>query len=425
MKNRTVQWGLLSIGSLLSAFACSGRNLNTLGDLNTVGGSDSALGGGQSIGGADVAIAGADVAIAGEGGRGSTASAGTSSQEPVGGNGGAAGAAGEPDDGGANGVAAPLPRDGSLVCPTCQTVALAKDIRGAASNDQKVFWIEYGSNDHFGNYNDNGRLLARDLTGDSTTVLADSLAGPEALALSGRYVYLAVDQGVGSDHFQVLRVPLSGGTAEVVHTPPTAVCWSTWEVFAFGGGSEFWTWGGAVYRLDDTSSAPPETFVASGESAVLTISASATTLYYSAVVGMEPPVWAKPLAGGEAVQLNAVSFGSQVQDGYLYGQDGNFLTRMPIAGGAWKRVGRGFGDHLAFDGDAYFTDLPNYAASNAGVRRIMQESLSNFSKNVALASELVGDGDALGPSWKAFTKSRVGVFFAETRGLYLVPPAAR
>ena len=140
-----------------------------------------------------------------------------------------------------------------------------------------------------------------------------------------------------------------------------------------------------------------------------------------AVDSLTQSVWAKPLAGGEAVQVNAVSFGSQVEGDYLYGQDGNFLTRMPVKGGAWKRVGRGFGEHLAFAGDAYFTDLPNYAG-NVGVRRIMQESLSNFATNVALASELMVEGDAY---WKAFANSRVGVFFADTRGLYLVPPAAR
>jgi hypothetical protein len=408
MKDRIIQWGLLGSASLLSAFACSGRNLNDVGDLNTAGGAArSSLAGESSTAGAGL---GGALGLGGARDDGGTrsVSGGIGGEE--------AGAGGE---GGDHGPATPLPKDGSLVCATCQTVALARDIRGAACNDQKVFWIEYGSNDHFGNNND-GRLLARDLVGGPTATLADSLPGPEAVALSGTYVYMAADQGVGPDHFQVVRVPLAGGAAEIVHTPPTANLWSTWDVFAFGAGSEFWTWGGAVYRLDDTSTAPPETFIASG---VAAISANVTALYYWGPFNSQmPSVWAKPLAGGEPVQLNAVSFGAQVQAGFLYGLDGNFLTRMPASGGAWRRVGRGFNYHLAIDGDAYFTDLPNYGASDAGVRRIMQESFSSFTTNVALAAEQVVDGD--GANWKAFANSRVGVFFADARGLYLVPPAA-
>ncbi len=416
MRGRIIHWGLLGISSLLSAFACSGRNLNDVGELNSAGGAGASGAAHTSSGGASGAggrVGGGASGASGNHGGTPGVSGGGSGGEPE------AGAGGE---GGDNGVANPLPKDGSLVCATCQTIALAKDIRGAATNDQKVFWIEYGTNDHFGNYNNDGRLLARDLVGGATSVLADTLPGPEAVAVSGKYVYLAADQGVGADHFQVVRVPLVGGAAEVVHTPPSNNGWSTWEVFAFGAGSELWTWGGAVYRLDDTSTAPPETFVASG---VAAISADATALYYSVPFDFQTSsVWSKPLAGGEPVQLNKVAFGAQVEAGFLYGEDGSFLTRMPIAGGAWKRVGRGFDAHLAIDGDAYFTDLPNYGANNAGARRIMQESFSTFATNVALASEAMAEADGQGPYWKAFAHSRLGIFFADARGLYLVPPAA-
>lgn len=416
MRGTVIHWGLLGISTLLSAFACSGRNLNDVGELNSAGGADHSNSGASTLGAAGASAAAPDAGTGDEAGTPSVSGGGSGGRLEVDG--------GDAGQGGDNGAAAPLPADGSLVCRTCKTVALAKNIRGAAANNQKVFWIEYGTNDHFGNYNNDGRLLVRDLAGGAISVLADSLPGPEAVALSGQYVYLAADHGVvGPGQFQVLRVPLGGGAVGIVQTPTHDQLYGTYEVFAFAGGSEFWVWGGAVYRLDDASTAAPETFIAeSGPmSGVLRISANSTTLYYSSLTTFESSVTtsAEPLVGGASTQVSSSDHIWLADDQFLYGEDGSYLTRMPISGGAWKRVGRGADYHLAVDGDAYFTDRANYAR-NPIVRRIMQESFSAVSTNVALASELVVDGSY---TWQAFAYSPLGVFFADATGLYLVPPA--
>jgi hypothetical protein len=171
MRFGAVKWGVLGVSSLAGAFSCSGKALNEVGDLSSAGQVGSALGGAQSSGGA-VEVAG-NVSDDSAGGR--IAHGGSVGTEAGGGGGGVL-----PPQAGAGGEAG-QPEYG---CAGCTLVATGQDIRGAATNDQKVLWTDYGTSDELGNYEGNGRLLERSLDGGATSVLASSLGGPEAVALS-------------------------------------------------------------------------------------------------------------------------------------------------------------------------------------------------------------------------------------------------
>jgi hypothetical protein len=393
---------------LLAASACSGTKLNDVGDVNAGAGGAPGAGGSHDVGGAMSPVGGRGGTSGGEGGF----SGSRNIQSPIGGDGGE-GPIGV-SDAGASGAA-----DAPIDCPTCTLVGSDEDIRGIATDDQKVYWIDYGTNDQLGNYNSDGRLLARDLSGGSTATLNGSLPGPIAVSVSSKYVYVFVDQRTQPSHaLGVMRVPLAGGAAQDIQGLEGAT-YSTYRVFTSAPGYEYWNWGGAVYRIAETDGATVETFLTAR--GVLDIQADDTLLYYQDATG----VWTVPFAGGDPTPLVSTTGQAMtsLSGDYIYGVDSRYLTRVPKIGGAWKRfvdLMNASVDHFVVDGDSYVVATwlfePNY-----GLREIAQGSLNNLAPPVVLASEPFGGGNAAFNGW---ANSSVGVFVADSNGIYLVPHAA-
>lgn len=418
MKKTLISWGLLGAMPLFGAFACSGTVLNDVGEINSgghAGSTDVPRGGSIEIGAA-----------------GNEAGAGRSGGAPVFGVGGAhpiiETAGSSPTDDAQGGEAGASP-GGLLNCPRCTLIADGIfDVRSIAVDDTRVVWANYGTQDTLGNYNDNGSILVLDLDADVTTAssLAYPISRPDLIALSANFVYVfKYSSPLAIPSLDVLRVPLAGGAPEEVKTVASSSQSFSVPTFASGGGFEFWTWDGAVYRVAETDGANVDTFLPAGSVAVI-IGADDTRLYYEDKVGD----WSVPFAGGDPSFLAATSDGSTGIQNYLfYGGDyiygfeapvhatdngPVYLTRLPKAGGAWKRVVQYTSDvyftHLAVDGDKYFIDQPTAGET---VRNLFQGSLSRPGF-LTLASES-------GVRWKAWQWSRVGIFFADQDGLYLTP----
>ncbi|HYQ02211.1 MAG TPA: hypothetical protein VER96_26230 [Polyangiaceae bacterium] len=428
MSNVRATWKLWVISGVLGAVACSGHMLD-VGDWNgsaghaevaqaagftasSEGGKPSgsafALAGGGSggIGSATTASGGMGVSV--------SSSAGVSGHiEPsVGGSAAEAGAAGAGDQ-------------PTLNCPNC-TLITKTDVRGVASNAQKVFWIEYGTvnpNDfsHLGD----GRLLARDLDGGEPIVLATSLAGPEWLALSDAYVYVFIDRR-GLDNYRggILRIPIGGGAAELVQELPNGN--PILQPFATTPDYEYWVFSGTVYRIAQSGGATVETF---STHSARSMYVDNTRLYFNDLSN----TWAVPLAGGAEIPLSAVHVNvMQLEGDYLYGIEtpehgqsgGVYLSRMPKAGGDWTHLASGQTDwaQLSFAGDYYFMDQPGN-----GDRQILRGLVSDSTApRVVLASEPVELHSGRMPQmpetrWNCWQLSRVGIFLSDYHGLYLMP----
>ncbi len=420
MRTSVAKWGGGGIAVLLGAAACSGTNLHDVGDLNggaggagssnlgsVAGGSPSSLGGGGSSGPIGLGGSGGSISPGGSGSI-TPGGSGSSINPPA----DSAGAGGQPDGEG-------------LVCPTCQPVATGQDVVSVTTNDQNVFWVDYGTTDSLGNYNRDGRLLERGLTGGATSVLADSLAGPEFVAVSSQYAYLYETQRTEANHpFGFLRVPLAGGAVQTLQTPTSTVV--SGPSFASAPGYEYWAWvDGAVYRVAETDGAAVEPFIAAR--GVGQIWSDGALLYFTDPDGL----WSAPLTGDAPTQLSSdpVARNTQLLDGdYFYAEEtpanalftGIYLSRMPKAGGAWTRVATATNEliwsQVAVDSDRYFIDEPTDTD-----RRILQGSFANPTSIITLASESYSENAFW--AFQAWTLSSVGIFVGDSTGLYLTPVA--
>jgi hypothetical protein len=435
MSNARGGWKIWGLSSVLGAVACSGHLLE-VGDLNGAGGhvgviesgglgsTEVANGSGGAgtlgrggLGGAGAATAGASArtepSTAGSSTAGSNAVASAGSDAAA----GAAGAGDQPD----------LP---ALICPDCTLISGA-DVRAVASDGQKVFWVEYGTVDSTTyKHGGDGRLLARDLDGGEPTVLATSLAGPEWIAVSSDHVYVFIDRR-GLDNFAggVLRVPISGGSAELVQELPSGT--PVTQPFASSPDYEYWNTGSAVYRIARWDGASAEIF---STRSARTLFADDIYLYLSDYVD-GTGTWTIPLGGGAERQLSSAKVDvMQLEGDYLYGIDvgehglpnGTFtetLSRMPKTGGDWTPLATAHGtwSRLNVSGDYYFMDEPD------NNRRLLRGSLSNpDAPLVLLASEPVPLRSKRYPSlpttmWYCWQLTRVGIFFADEQGLHLTP----
>lgn len=433
MNGRIRGWGLGTFASLVVAQACSGQSINELGNVNRAGGagssgSESSAGkGGNPAGFSGIGDAGAAGSV------GPAPMAGGASAS--GGNGGDAGASKGGSDHGAGdtgnppqvingdaGAAGSGP-EGELICAKCQVVTEQKSVRGIAVDSQRVFWIDYGTTDDLGNYEDNGRLLARNLEGGAIAVLASALPGPEKIGVSSAYVYLFVSQRSEPGFPNgVLRIPLAGGAPETVVPLPASA--SAGELpFASAGGYVFLNFSGAIQRVDEVTHPPVvESFVAA--QGIDRMSSDGSALYYQT----DGAVWAKALDGSSPVKV-AVQ-GSEghfdaVFGEFLYGQEQSdriYLRRVPKTGGAWKRLmisnsTRGW-NHLVVNSDSYVND-----EGSGWQRRIVQYSATNPGKGQILAQENFPLYQS-GSEWLAFASSRLGIFFSDAEGLYFLPPMA-
>ena len=360
MKRSLIALGFLGISPLLGALACSGKNINDLGDVNS--GGHAGVSGALSFAGEgdDVGIAGAPDPMTEVGG------AAGSMTTPVAGSANG-GAAGTPDivetDGGAAGAAGAA--GVVFQCPTCTVVADDQDVRSVTVSGGKVYWVDYGKYDHLGNYDYNGRLFSRDISGGAQTLIVDGLAGPEEVSVSGSYAYVLIDHRTQPNLPQgLLRVPLAGGTPVEISTS-SVNDYVTLPRLSAAPGYEFWVLNAGIVRAANAADATKEVVLA--PRGVEQITNDGTTLFFRDSKGL----WAMPLAGGDPVQLYAYpdslfpnSFNLVVSGAYLYSLEipehttdtAHYLIRMPKTGGAWTRLADTEPNlsELAVDGERLF-----------------------------------------------------------------------
>jgi hypothetical protein len=417
MNRNLIGWGLLGIAPLVGAIACSGKNLNDVGEINSGGhaglsGSLNAAGNGE---------AGASDPTNQGGGAGSVS-------VPHGGAGGEAGAPIiELPDAGAGGEGGE--GDAAFTCPTCTVVSDQQNVHGVSVSGGKVYWVDYGKTDHLGNYDNNGRLFARDLSGGAQTLIADGLTRPEELSINGDYAYLVLNRKTQSwapDH--VLRVPLAGGDPATLSTSTVNES-AVRHRFSVTAGYEYWISEGGVVRVATTADAQTETVLSAR--GVQQITNDGTTLFFEGNGGF----WSVPLAGGDPVQIYAYedaffedSYYSPTAHGAdlyavrfpsLHADDKNtYLVRIPKTGGIWTRLGTltPYVSELAIDGDRMF--LAGYADNNAF--NLFQGSLSTPEVQTKLLTSTSIDNSSRLRSWAV---SSSGVFYGGDLGLYLTPGA--
>jgi hypothetical protein len=413
-----VKWGVLGVSSLLGAFSCSGTELNEVGDLSSSGNGGSSVGGVQSSGGT-------------VGGRaGGESSGGRVAQGGVPGTVAGGGAAGIPPEivAGAGGEAG-QPAYG---CPSCDLVVEGQDIRGADANDQKVYWTDYGTNDRLGNYQGNGRLLARSLDGGAISVVADSLAGPETVGVSAGYAYVAVNKRDEVDSPSgVIRVPLVGGAPQPLQG--FSLGYIPYDGFYATPDYEYWNSNDHISRVAQTDGAQVEVFYPGPVGELFAVDDTQLYFFYrptpeNTAFGDTAGIWTLALTGG-GVKTKLANYPGvyyvtrtqpllDLQGDYIYGMeiDGDggatYLTRMPKIGGAWKRVAEvydgGTWQNVAVQGDHYLVD-----EQTASMRWIFSSTLP--APNTTLDWE-----DYSGSTtWNGWLVTRVGIFFANSAGLQL------
>lgn len=330
--------GAWAVGGVLSwALACSGERINNVGELNDGGTSGAQVGSGSTANA--------------QAGGGSTAdAAGSSNVEPP------------PIDGGAGGAARETCDVGNG-CPFQDGNA----ITALTASDTKLYWVEHGSTDDLGNFRNDGRLLARAFDSEEVEELAGDLEGPIGVALTTTHVYVFLDQHWdGGRHDALARVPIEGGSAEVVQldAEPRGTGRLGCECLVHAGATAYFLLEHGIYAVgpEDTQAAllveePSNALAVNGDH-----------LYYQAVnlATSDGDVRRVPLAGGASELVSAEGLRHiQISGNYVYALDESgdsvvYLTRMPVTGGPWTRLREtrpgDFGWRLMLSGSYFFHD---------------------------------------------------------------------
>jgi hypothetical protein len=247
----------------------------------------------------------------------------------LGGEGGAGESPGSPQTPGAGGKPAAGPESEVFAVGTT-------DVVGITASATTLYWVERGSSDELGNYQHDGRLVARDFDSEDTRIVAEDLPGPTGLWITTEHALVHVDRVYdgGGPHDAMIRVPLSGGSHDVV---PGGLSRQLPHQFAHDGNVGYFPhWNdGYVYRLgpDDAEA-----------SLYLSQPASSLTIHQGSLyVGYSDGVWAVPLATGSPQQLSTEErLAIQTSGNFVYAieplHDGQYLSRMPLDGGPWVRL---------------------------------------------------------------------------------------
>lgn len=226
------------------------------------------------------------------------------------------------------------------------------------ANDSHIYWLEYGTRDALESYQRDGALMSYTLADGATTVLAAGLAGPMGLALTTSHAYVFIDGGPELNapiHPKLLRVPLAGGSPELVQDGA--------QPFTFTAADSrfFWSaWGAPVYSILPDSGAIPTVFVSEK---ARNMASDDTNIYYT---NSTDSLMRTPLAGGASIEVAPAMSGFALHDDGVYTlestltRDAGLLRRMPKDGGESVRVralGAGDPSGLRVVGDRYFLDV--------------------------------------------------------------------
>lgn len=238
------------------------------------------------------------------------------------------------------------------------------DVRGIAANATTLYWVEYGSMDSLGNFQNDGRLLARDFDSEDVRVLADDLPGAVNVAVTATHAYVYVDQyfEAGGPRDALVRMTLSGADYALVQldvTPQNAGDGVCLRCLVSVDGAAYFVDDDSIFRVSDEDP-KPALFV---ERAALSMTVDETTLYLAEGTG----AWQVPFATGIATKLSPQRHDSlQTFGAHLYGlevdEESVFLARIPKgAAGGWERLAprhdARYTWHLQLVDDLFFHDL--------------------------------------------------------------------
>jgi hypothetical protein len=282
------------------------------------------------------------------------------------------------------------------------TVAPEVGVTAMAADDTRLYWIDYGTRDALGNYQQDGALLSYGFADAKTTTVASDLPGPDALGVTSGHAYVAVDGGplIGSPvRAQLLRLPLAGGAQELVQDPVTPTS------FAANGDQAFWSTSSGVYSATATGDV---TLAHLFNSCAGGLQADATDLYGSDCsnsIFRFTLAGSAPSAGATETQTSVVSpnYPYALGGDLVYGVEsglGLILDQAPKTGGVWNRkraLGEGGRpDRVQIVGDRYFVSATT-TASGYTKAEIVTGLISSAAPPVRLLEmSLAAFGGALG-----------------------------
>jgi hypothetical protein len=287
-------------------------------------------------------------------------------------------------------------------------------VQGLAADDSNLYWVEYGTRDSLGNYQNDGALFSQALSGGTATQITSGLSGPVGLGLTSSHAYVFVDGGalVGSDtHPQLVRVPLAGGAIEAVQDGLSGS-------FASVGDVAFWASQDNVYEQTPEPASTPTVFLADWINALTT---DGRDLFY-----LHTTIWRAPLDGSapQALALNIWPF--QPSGDFIYGLEstdngtGMVLDRAPMTGNTFQRAralgAGGFVGGFQIIGDRFF-----FASATDSTRlNITTGSLSSSDPPVRLVEAAVPS--SIQPLlWVATADT---LYWSDGRAIYARPVAS-
>lgn len=300
-------------------------------------------------------------------------------------------------------------------------VAPAVNVYQLAANDKAVYWIERGTNNEFAEYNINGALMARDLDSGEVTTLASGLFRPDYLGVSASWAYVYVN---GDGDSMLRRFPLDSVDATAVEdVAPYSGSNFSQEQAAFAASRDFsyFKLGHQLHRIAETAGAQEELVMSDDEMGGIT--ADDRRVYFGTLYEGSPGVFSLDAPGAVPTRLgdtpvDGVAYLSIVDD-YLYARDGFFFSRIPAAGGAWKRFANSAskaapsgGQGLSVLGGDFYT-LEERSGEDRAV--ITRSALSAPTDRTDLAAYEHHSGQV---TWVA---TRTGVYWATATGVYFAP----
>jgi hypothetical protein len=243
-----------------------------------------------------------------------------------------------------------------------------------------LYWLEYGTRDSLGNYNNDGALWRLGDDGKANAV-ASELHGPLQLGLATGYAYVFVDGGgyIGSQSSpQLIRVPLAGGASELVQDGATATA------FTANGKQAFWVAQNEIFTQALAGGAPSVLLPATAD----IMFADDDFLYFAS-----NNLRTRARIDGQASQpLGNGNDAFTIKDDSIYAIDsvgGVVLSQAPKSSGVFQRIralGAGGVDlPPQFANDRYFWNA-NVASDGNPVLQIRTGTLANMGPPTVLVS---------------------------------------
>jgi hypothetical protein len=239
-----------------------------------------------------------------------------------------------------------------------QTVYVAHErqgVQGIAVDDSNLYWVEYGTRDSLGNYQNDGAFYAQPLAGGALRETI-GLSGPVALGLTSSHAYVYLDGAPLLGNViqpRLIRVSLADGGSEDVQDGTNAIGSS----FVGVGDEAFWTNEGKLYEQAPEGASRPAQFAPDWTGGLVT---DGRTLFYDDSAGI---VWRAPLDGSAPQALAISIWPFQPSGDFIYGLEnvdntGTVLDRALLTSDTLQRV-RALGaghtiDQFQIIGDRFF-----------------------------------------------------------------------